>query len=114
MTKDIGNAETSDEPPRDLSRVFSFRDMDTVTEAAHAVSPSYEGDNSLYKNESNGLYYLAVNKSGHTPESFNQLCNVLSEYGSIVGSTPLATEAFLEEHETILIRSKALQKLRSL
>ena len=114
LAKDIGNAETSDEPSRDLSRVFSFRDLDTVTEASHAVSPSYEGDNSLYKNESNGLYYLAVHKSGHTPESFNQLCNVLSEYGSIVGSTPLATEAFLEEHETVLIRNKALQKLRSL
>ena len=114
LFKEMGEPESSGDSSRDLSRIFSFRDLDTVTEAAHAVSQSYEGDNALYKNESNGLYYLSVHKSAHTPESFNQLCNVLSEYGTIVGNTPLATEAYLEEHQTILIGSKALQKLRCL
>lgn len=114
LLKEMGDMESAGDSSRDLSRIFSFRDLDTVTEAAHAVSLSYEGDNALYKNESNGLYYLSVHKSAHTPESFNQLCNVLSEYGTIVGNTPLATEAYLEEHQTILIRSKALQKLRNL
>ena len=108
LMKEMEETESSDESSRDLSRIFSFRDLDTVIEAAHAVSPSYTGDNALYKNETDGRFYLSVHKTSHTPESFNQLCNVLSEYGSIVGTTPLATEAYLEEHETILIGARSI------
>ena len=114
LMKEMEGTESTDPSAGDLSRIFSFRDLDTVTEAAHAISSSYNGDNALYKNESNGLYYLSVHKSDHTPETFNQLCNILSEYGTVVGNTPLVTEAYLEEHQTILIASKALQKLRQL
>lgn len=40
----------------------------------------YQGSNSLYKNKQTGAYTLVISKSGHTPEEFNKICNIISEY----------------------------------
>lgn len=97
----------------DLIQVYQFRKFDTVCEAARPLAGIYNGVNSLYKEQRSGRYYLSVNKSEHTPETFNQVCNILAEYGDRMQNL-YATEAFFEEHCQCIIRKKALQVLADL
>ena len=78
--------------------------------AAHGLNHFYSGRNSLYKNETLGSYQLVLHQSDCTPEAFNKVCNILSEYGT--NETFSASgEAYLLEHGNALIRDTALQNL---
>lgn len=94
----------------DLTRVYSFPDLDTVISAAHVLQGYYKGYNSLYRLVKDGSYCLVIRKSGHTPEEFNKISNILSEYGTSEKYSS-ASEAYLDEHEEIMVREEALQKL---
>ena len=83
-----------------------------VIKAAGVVSKFYKGKSSLYHDEADGCYILALSKSDHTMEEFNRICNVLSEYGSMERSTP-ATEAFFEEHNNCIVADNAIETLLS-
>ena len=63
----------------DLVKVFSFSTLDDVIRAAAGLSGFYAGDNVLYRMRRNGEYRLVIHQSGHTPEDFNKVCNILSE-----------------------------------
>ena len=63
-----------------LTRLYRFRDLDTVIRAAHILEGHYDGENSLYKDPLTREYHLIISKSDHTPEEFNKICNILSEY----------------------------------
>ena len=76
------------------------------------VAKFYRGKNSLYHDETDGCYILALSKGDHTTEEFNRICNVLSEYGSMERSTP-ASEAFFEEHNNRIIADDAIRTLLS-
>lgn len=96
--------------PFNLTRLYRFRDLDTVIRAAHVLSDSYDGYNSLYKNSEGREYLLTISKSAHTPEEFNKVCNTLSEYAVGLKYTP-GNEAFFEEHLECIVADEALQKL---
>lgn len=97
----------------DLIRLYTFSSLDTVIKASGAVGQSYNGINSLYKDNQQGIYLLTIHKSGHTPEEFNKTCNILSEYGRSDACSAV-TEAHLNEHARCIIRKRALQNLCSL
>ncbi|MFA9377056.1 MAG: adaptor protein MecA [Lachnotalea sp.] len=112
------NDNTSKEPVKvsesiDLTKLYSFVNLDTVTRLSYVLGGYYTGKNSLYKETSTGKYFLVVSKTTHTPELFNKVCNILSEYATQVKYTP-AIEAFLCEHNEIFIKEKALQMLSQL
>ena len=94
----------------ELCKVFSFGSLDEITRLAHVLSGFYTGRSSLYKDERNGRYLLFVTKSAHTREDFNRVCNISSEYGVMENLTDV-TIAYLEEHDGLIIRDDALQKL---
>lgn len=96
----------------ELARAFSFDSLADVIKAAKVISKVYNGRNSLYKNEDDGSYILALSKSSHTTEEFNRVCNVLSEYGAMVRSS-VATEAFYEEHHSCIVADEAIETLIS-
>ena len=100
------------EPRVDLVRLFSFRSLDDVIQAAYALNNFFQGYNSLYKNQKN-LYELVLHKSGCSPEAFNKVCNMLSEYGQSKAFSP-AGEAYLIEHGLAIIKDNALQQLANL
>lgn len=102
--------EPEEETSFDLTRLYIFSDLDCVIQAAHVLGPVYRGSNSLYKNPASREYNLIISKSGHTPEEFNKVCNILSEYGSNSKYTP-ATGAYYAEHLECLVAEEALQKL---
>ena len=94
----------------DLTRLYCFGSLDSIIDAAHVLKDYYRGNNRLYKNRTKKLYYLVLSKSAHTPEEFNKICNILTEYGSNEPYTK-ATEAYMAEHYDLVIKKDALQKL---
>lgn len=99
--------------PVDLVRLYEFPHLDAVIDAAVSLNHFYTGENSLYKDEKHGVYLLVLHQSSHTPEEFNKVCNVLSEYAG--GQTySAASEAYLQEHKDIVIAQNAVQQLSEL
>jgi adapter protein MecA 1/2 len=109
-----GNAlplkEDNSEENLELTRIYGFESLNQVTRLAHIIAPFYNGKNSLYKNENTSSYMLVVSQSEHTPEEFNRICNMLSEYGSLEKFVS-ASEAYMEEHFEPIIKTKAIQAL---
>ncbi|MDD3404366.1 MAG: adaptor protein MecA [Hespellia sp.] len=91
-------------------RLFSFEDIDSVILVSHLLAPQYSGSNTLYKNNSTGIYVLALTQSDLTTLEFNKICNMLSEYGASEKASP-AILAYLEEHCETTISANAIQKL---
>ncbi|MDE6984901.1 MAG: adaptor protein MecA, partial [Lachnospiraceae bacterium] len=94
----------------DLTRIYGFESLNQVTRLAHILAQHYSGKNSLYKNEKTSGYLLVVAQSNHTPEEFNKICNMLSEYGN-PEKIASASEAYMEEHFEPIIKDKAIQAL---
>lgn len=97
----------------DLVKVFSFSTLDDVIRAAAGLRGFYAGDNVLYRMRRTGEYRLIIHQSGHTPEDFNKVCNILSEYGKSVHWSR-ALEAHMAEHEQRIPGSDALSALSAL
>jgi len=97
----------------DLVKVFSFSSMDDAIRAAAGLKGFYAGDNVLYRLRRTGEYRLVIHQSGHTPEDFNKVCNILSEYGKPVHWSK-ALEAHMAEHEQRMPGSDALAALGAL
>lgn len=93
----------------ELTRIYTFRSLREVTEAAQILAQCYQGVNSLYK-VADGGYILVLSKGSHTPAEFNKVCNILSEYASPSRSVP-ASEAYLEEHFEPVLKDSAIQSL---
>lgn len=97
----------------DITKLFVFEDLAEITRLARILDGFYTGNNDLYKSEEGHRYYLLVSKSKHTPEEFNKVCNILSEYAMQQSYTP-ATGAFFEEHYPLLLKGNALHTLAQL
>lgn len=104
--------EDTEAPSVNLIRLFTFSRLDNVISAAHGLNGFFTGENTLYKEPSEGRYSLVLHQSGITPEDFNRVCNILSEYGNNKAFSP-AGEAYLKEHGELL-STNALQQLAQL
>ena len=98
---------------KSLSKVYMFDSLDEVVRLAKVISKQYDGENTLYKNPDTGLYYLVVCMSSHTPEQFNKVCNIISEYVTSERPGPLDIEYF-KEHYEVIVKDKAVQVLKKL
>ena len=96
--------------PVNLTKMFYLNDIDEAIRLAHVLKEYYRGENTLYHSTNGAGYVLLLRKSDHTPEEFNKVCNIISEYGHMEKYTP-ASEAFLEEHGEVIIAGSALQNL---
>ena len=96
--------------PVDLTKMYSFGNIDEVSNIAHVLKGYYSGENSLYKSVDDSRFYLIMKKSDHTPEQFNKICNMMTEYSKNENYTP-AVESRLKEHSDVIIAEHALEKL---
>lgn len=94
----------------DITKLFVFEGLDEVNRLARVLKGFYNGCNVLYKNSFNRKYYLVMSKSQHTPEEFNKVCNISSEYAH-QEKYSAAVRAYFEEHYEIILRENALQIL---
>ncbi|MCH5276143.1 MAG: adaptor protein MecA [Lachnospiraceae bacterium] len=102
--------ETESSDISNLTRIFVFDSLRSLLKLSGMLAGNYNGENSLYKDESEGLYLLVISGNGHSPREFNRICNILSEYGSVRKSLP-ASRSYLEEHFSPVIADHALQSL---
>ena len=107
-----GVAEEKKESGDEGIRLYRFRTLDRVIDAAKAVSYCDLGTNSLYKAEDKKGYYLSLHSKGDDIDSLNRAANLLLEYGERVNGGS-ATEAYYKEHMEQLIQENALQKLKT-
>lgn len=110
MQADNSQAASPVSIPVDISKLFAFRELDTLNQLSIILNGFYDDDNTLYKRPAVDKYCLVIRKGHHSPEEFNKVCNILSEY-SHQEKYSAATEAFFEEHYEVLIGNKALQTL---
>lgn len=96
-----------------LTKFFSFRSLEEIVRLAEHIVNSYDGQNSIYKDSTAQKYYLVISKSQHTPEEFNRVCNIISEYGKAERTT-YASYSYFEEHSESIIKDKAIQVLGSM
>ncbi len=110
---DPSEAVSRTNPSRARSVIYSFLfpELDDVIAAAKALPKSFTGKNILYRNMRGEGYRLILHQSSMTPDSFNKICNVLSEYGIGESCTP-ASDAYYREHGFAVIKSNAVQKLQ--
>ncbi len=112
------NAEEQNEPSSqksvsiqtNLLKVYSFHSLNEVIKLSSILFTYYKGINSLYKNPVNSMYYLVISKSDHTPEEFNKICNIASEYGKPERTT-YASPYHYQEHFEIIVKDSAIQIL---
>lgn len=100
---------TANASPVNLIRLYSFRSLDDVIAASHSLNHFFTGTNNLYKDRASDAYQLVIHQSNQTPEAFNKVCNILSEYATGKAFTA-AAEAHLLEHD-YLITKDAFSKL---
>ena len=110
QTSEAKEEEVAEETKKDISKMFSFSSLNPLLQLSDLLLTFYQGENSLYKNTADNLYYLVVSQSGHLPEAFNRLCNILSEHGKMERYSK-SLEAHMKEHYKILIANCALQSL---
>lgn len=97
----------------DIVKMFEFMHLEGLERLAHVLGNFYSGENHVYKDIQRNRYYLFLHKGDHTPEDFNKVCNITSEYAVQKRYTP-ATEAYLKEHGKTILKEHALQILNSL
>ena len=110
---DASDARAAGGPAPVMTRLYSFLSLDDVIGAAAALRGFYRGKNTLFHLEKEKRYLLVIHQSAHTPEEYNKICNILSEYGAPVRYAA-ATEAYYTEHGHAVIAHSALQELAAL
>lgn len=101
------------EIPVDLTKLFLIHNLDTMSKISAVLEGYYHGDNTLFRDSQSHVFYLVVHKSSHTPEEFNKVCNILSEYSTQINFTD-SIEAYFNEHFDCMIRSRALQQFAAI
>lgn len=105
--------EETVQAPIDLTKLFIFQNLKDIMRLSHILKDFYNGDNSLFRDNDRRRYYLILHKSSLSPEIFNKVCNILSEYAHQGMMTP-STESYFEEHHKVLCSHSALQSLAAL
>lgn len=109
LHSDQTDESSENDSARPALRIFTFRSLSEVMNAAAQVGKACTCINSLYKDPKNGSYLLVVERGELSPEDYNRICNTLSEYGSIKRGAMNA--GFLEEHFEVILADQALQNL---
>lgn len=95
---------------KERTRIFLFRNLSQVFEAASVIAGSYTGDSALYKDAGRNQYLLVLKQGTGSAEIFDRTCNIVSEYGSVQRAST-GSSAFLAEHCEALISENAVQSL---
>ncbi|MCR5798192.1 MAG: adaptor protein MecA [Eubacterium sp.] len=96
------------------SYLFSFKSLNNSIKAANAVKYIYDGQNSLWKDEDAGIFFILMSsKHNECKTPLVEVANVVAEFATRENQT-YATEEYLNEHFTLLIKDNAIQYLSML
>lgn len=92
--------------------VFSFESIDDFGRAAYNINSNYNAKNSLYKNTSNGRYYLILSdRDEKEVYDLDIICSALSDYGKKEQNTQYF-EAYMKEHGVVVIKNNAISVIK--
>ena len=111
--KSESEAVSAETDSLNLIQLFQFSSLDGVIAASHSLNNCYDEENSLYKDTLTGDYLLVLHQNSCSPENFNRVSNMLSEYSQVCMFNPSGV-AFLNEHMDCIIKDHALQTLSQL
>ena len=98
------------EVPTDIVKLFSFRNVNHLLRLSHVLDGFYSGENSLFLDSAERVYFLVLHKDSHSPSEFNKVCNILSEY-ALQNRYIESAEAYFGEHFQCIAAHDALQRL---
>ncbi len=98
---------------KDFARLFELTNFAQAERLAKVLDQFYHGESAFFKNPANDRYYLSLHKGEHSPEEFNKVCNIASEYAK-QKTYSRSQEAFFVEHGYVLIEEAAVETLSSL
>lgn len=93
-----------------LSRVFLINSLQQVMSVCQLIAAHYQDASTLYKEAASGKYFLLLTGSGETRETFDKVCNIVSEYGTLQRGSAVSS-SFLAEHCEALIHDNAVHAL---
>ena len=96
--------------PVDITKMFVFDNLEDVLKLSGILATFYSGKNSLYKSPFDNKYYLIVSKSEDSAETYNKVCNILSEYSN-QQNFMVGTDSYMSEHYETIIAGDAVQQL---
>lgn len=105
------DSQTASASQKNIALVFVFDNIDKIISLSKVLRTKYHGQSSIYQRDN--LYYLLINQSDHSPEEFNQICNILCEFGNRTNMN-LYSEAYLSEHCELILKDDSLMKLASI
>lgn len=100
-------------PKAAMVRMFEFADLESIESLAKVLGDFYSGKNDVYKEVKTARFFMFLRMSHHSPEEFNKVCNIVSEYGA-QRKYSTAVEAYFKEHGTLILKNNALEILNSL
>ncbi len=114
FTGEIAEHDEKPESPVGPSRVhiYSFESLSDVIRLAHVAAFKKEWRNTLYKDNDNGLFYLALYTDTMPSDLVSGAVNSIAEYGRLMRSCE-EKDAYLSEHCEILVSDSALWSLKS-
>jgi len=96
-----------------ISKTFRFKSLDDCISLAGVLSTNFHGDSSLCKLIDYPALYLVLRPGKIKPAEFNNICNIVSDYGTAILSEK-SFLASLREHGEVLISKTALDTLLKL
>ena len=110
-SKDDSSSEEF-EVPEQLTRIYQFATLYDVMEAASMLSSAALGRNDLYRTPENN-YLLIISMDKTSPNVFNKVCNILSEYGSL-REIYCGSDSYIREHYKMVSSGSALSQLAAI
>jgi len=93
--------------------IYAFRSMDELIFLATVITKKYHLPSSVYRAGANSSILLLVSQGSNSPEQYQTICNIISEY-SCKDRRSSGSDAFLMEHYSPIIAENALEVLASL
>lgn len=105
---------TADAPVEiDLTKLYMFPHLRDVSRACRVIAPFFSGESALYKDPVDNYYYLFLKKSSMSPEEFNKVCNIYSEYAK-QSAYSASVRAFFDEHCESIVPENAVAVMASI
>lgn len=108
-TDDPAQPENSVREPENYLCIFRLDSLQETMNICCLIAPFYHDPSTLYKDAASGKYFLQLTGTKEEKDSFERVCNIVSEYGVLQRRS--AGGSFLAEHCETLISGNAVQVL---
>lgn len=104
----IDSKNQSSDKKESLYKVFIFHDINILINLSKKIKEKYHGKSSLYEKEH--TYYLIIDNNSLSNQEFNQICNIICEFGDSTRYNNISVSSMME-HYDLVIKNKTFEEL---